>query len=67
MTKAKETSRSEWNEIKDSAAPWTDFESDYYMQNVPTSWITSYDYDHFKALMDGRDAAMKGECEFSEK
>ena len=43
-----------------SEAPWADFESDFYMQTVPTSWITTYDFDHFKNLMESRDMAMKG-------
>ncbi len=60
MTSLKTTTRAEWNILKDSAAPWADFESDYFMQNVPTSWLTSYDYDHFKVLMESRDAAAKG-------
>jgi hypothetical protein len=44
----------------DSTAPWADFESDYFMQTVPTSWITSYDYDYVKTLMENRDASSKG-------
>ena len=60
MTDLKTTTRAEWNTIKDSGAPWSDFETEYYMQNVPTSWILGYDYDHFKALMEGRDSAMQG-------
>ena len=60
MTSIKTTTKAEWDILKDSTAPWADFESDYYMQNVPTSWLSGYDFDHFKALMEGRDAAMKG-------
>ena len=60
MTNLKTTSRAEWNILKDSAAPWTDFETEYFMQVVPTSWIAGHSFDHFKALMEGRDASMKG-------
>ncbi len=60
MTDLKTTTRAEWNELKDSKAPWADFESEYYMQAVPTSWVTTYGFDHFKNLMESRDIAMKG-------
>jgi hypothetical protein len=60
MTSLKTTTEAEWNVLKDSKAPWADFESYYYMQNVPTSWISEFDFDHVKTLLEGRDAIMKG-------
>jgi len=60
MTNLKTTTKAEWDILKTSDAPWADFESEFFMQNVPTSWIKNYDYNHFLTLMEGRDAAAKG-------
>lgn len=60
MTNLKTTTSTEWNSLKTSLAPWADFETEYYMQVVPTSWITSYSYTYFKNFLEKRDEAMKG-------
>jgi len=59
MTSIHSTSATEWNDnLRNSPAPWADFETDIFLMQVPTSWIKDYDYDHFKNLLEGNDEAL---------
>ena len=52
-----ETSLSDWLEVeRNHAAPWTDFETDKFMMQVPTSWI--YEFDDPKTLLEEWDKSM---------
>jgi hypothetical protein len=52
-----ETSLSDWQEIeRNHPAPWTDFETDKFMMQVPTSWI--YAFDDPKTLLEDWDKSM---------
>lgn len=52
-----ETSLSEWQEVeRNRPAPWTDFETDRFMMQVPTSWI--YAFDDPKFLLEAWDKSM---------
>lgn len=53
------TTLEEWRNIeRNFKAPWTDFQSDKFMMNVPTSWI--YKLDDPVTLMKQWDKAMDG-------
>ena len=39
-------------------APWTDFQTDKFMMNVPTDWIYTMDYNTAKTLMQNWDKSM---------
>ena len=61
MTSVRKTSSSEWNNnLRNSPAPWADFETDIFLMQVPTIWISGYNYGHFKTVLEGRDAALTG-------
>ena len=52
-----ETSLSDWLEVeRKHAAPWTDFETDKFMMQVPTSWI--YEFEDPKTLLEDWDKSM---------
>lgn len=52
-----ETSMSDWLEVeRKHAAPWTDFETDKFMMQVPTSWI--YEFDDPNTLLEDWDKSM---------
>lgn len=52
-----ETTLTEWMEVeRNHAAPWTDFETDKFMMQVPTSWI--YNFDDPKTLLEEWDKSM---------
>lgn len=52
-----ETSMSDWLEVeRKHAAPWTDFETDKFMMQVPTSWI--YEFEDPKTLLENWDKSM---------
>lgn len=52
-----ETSLSEWQDVeRNHQAPWTDFETDKFMMQVPTSWI--YAFDDPKSLLEDWDKSM---------
>ena len=52
-----ETSLSDWLAIESKhTAPWTDFETDKFMMQVPTSWI--YEFEDPKTLLEAWDDAM---------
>ena len=52
-----ETSLSEWQETeRHHTAPWTDFETDKFMMQVPTNWI--YAFDDPKSLLEDWDKSM---------
>ncbi|WP_405605783.1 M60 family peptidase N-terminal accessory domain-containing protein [Polaribacter sp. Asnod1-A03] len=58
-TVANKTSLSDWQNIERlRAAPWTDFETDKIMIQVPTSWI--YAYDDPETVFKDWDMAMDG-------
>ncbi|MFI3291525.1 MAG: M60 family peptidase N-terminal accessory domain-containing protein [Opitutales bacterium] len=46
----------EWKEVRNSPAPWADFESDKIMLNMPTKWI--YNFDDPISLMQKWDKLM---------
>lgn len=50
------TTVQEWETQRHHPGPWTDFESDKFMMQVPTSWITQY--DHPEQLMKDWDTAL---------
>jgi len=50
------TSSSEWKKERRHPGPWTDFETDKFMMQVPSSWIS--DYDDPASLMKDWDTAM---------
>lgn len=42
-TSSRQTTLNEWNNTeRKKSAPWADFESDKFMMQVPTSWISQY-------------------------
>lgn len=52
-----ETSISDWIEVeRKHAAPWTDFETDKFMMQVPTSWV--YEFEDPKSLLEAWDKSM---------
>ena len=52
-----ETSLSDWLEVeRKHTAPWTDFETDKFMMQVPTSWI--YEFEDPKTLLEAWDKSM---------
>lgn len=56
-TVANKTTVSDWQNIeRKHLAPWTDFETDKVMHQVPTSWI--YNLDDPSAVLDDWDTAM---------
>jgi hypothetical protein len=56
-TRSHQTSLDEWRNVeRNRKAPWTDFQSDKFMMQVPTSWI--YKLDDPVTLMKNWDAAM---------
>ena len=58
-TAANKTTVSQWqNTERHHKAPWTDFESDKVMMQVPTSWI--YDIDDPSSMMNDWDLSMDG-------
>ncbi len=52
------TSISQWLTRRTAPAPWADFESDKFMMNVPSSWISAFDDP--VSLMQKWDTAMDG-------
>ncbi|MGB0413404.1 MAG: M60 family metallopeptidase [Coraliomargarita sp.] len=51
-----QTTPQQWLTERRNPGPWTDFETDKFMMQVPTSWIT--DFDTPEQLMQDWDAAM---------
>ena len=52
-----ETTLAEWQDVeRKHSAPWTDFETDKFMMQVPTSWI--YEFDDPKTLLENWDKSM---------
>jgi len=59
MTSVRKTSPTEWNDVlRHSPAPWTDFETDVFLMQVPTIWINQLDYDYFADLLTRRSDAL---------
>jgi len=54
------TTKQEWQAMVNSSnlAPWTDFQTDKFMMNVPTDWIYNMDYATALKLMQDWDKAM---------
>jgi hypothetical protein len=50
------TTLKEWEKERRHPGPWTDFESDKFMMQVPTDWI--YDYDDPETLLKDWDTAL---------
>ena len=57
-----QTTLEQWQKNRNSAAPWTDFESNNFMMQVPTNWI--YKMENPKSMMEGWTAVMDGMTEF---
>ncbi len=59
ITPANQTTLEEWqNEVRLRQAPWADFESDQFVQQVPTKWI--YAFDDPKTYLEDWDKAIIG-------
>ena len=58
------TSSAEWNAVRTAPGKWADIESDRFLLQVPSIWISGYDYIHMKTLLDGYNTAMEGMLEF---
>jgi hypothetical protein len=52
------TTNAQWRTRRAAPGPWADFESDKFMMQVPSSWITAFDDP--VALMEKWDRAMDG-------
>jgi hypothetical protein len=52
------TTNEQWATRRQAPAPWADFESDKFMMQVPSSWISSF--ENPVALMEKWDRAMDG-------
>ena len=58
------TSSAEWNAVRTAPGKWADIESDRFLLQVPSIWISGYDYNHMKTLLEGYNIAMEGMLEF---
>jgi hypothetical protein len=60
MQSFRTTTEAEWQAMVNSSnrAPWTDFQTDKFMMNVPTGWIYKMNYSTASTLMQDWDKAM---------
>ena len=62
LTSAQRTTEEEWEKVRlnpSSMAPWADFETDYFLLQVPSSWIKDFGFEHMKAVIEGHNKALK--------
>jgi hypothetical protein len=61
-TSLRQMDDAEWRAVRGAPGPWADFETDKFMLNVPSSWVSGK--DSVAALMADYDKAMDGTAEW---
>lgn len=60
MTSVGTTSQTEWLRLRNSTAPWADFETDMFMMQVPRAWMYNMTYELSLSVMNDWNKAMWG-------